>query len=84
MVAFAKGSSNSCVACKHFVTLNINLIHYMLNEFKIEFKDIFFSYFFTEISHSCFSRIFVKVYIAMASLKRHSKTSLVTLFSFSQ
>ena len=56
----------------------------MLNKFNIEFKESFFSYFFTEISRSCFSRIFVKVYIIMASLKRLKKTSLVTLFSFSQ
>ena len=42
----------------------------MLNKFNIEFKEAFFSYFFTEISHSCLSRIFVKVYIVMASLKR--------------
>ena len=53
----------------------------MLNKFKIEFKELFFSYFFTEISHSCFSRIFVKVYIVMGSLKWHKKTSLVTLLS---
>ena len=56
----------------------------MVNKIKIEFKKLFFSYFSTEISHSCFSRIFVKVYIAMGRLKRHKKTSLVTLFSFSQ
>ena len=55
----------------------------MLNKFKIEFKELFFSYFFTEISHSCFSRILVKV-IVTASLKWHKKTSLVTLFSFSE
>ena len=55
----------------------------MLNKFKIEFKELLFSYFFTEISHSCFSRVFIKVYIVMANLKRSKKTSLVTLFSFS-
>ena len=45
MVALAKGSFNSYVACKHFVTWRINLIHYMLNNFKIEFKELFFSLF---------------------------------------
>ena len=45
----------------------------MLNKFSIEFKEAFFSYFFTEISHSCLFRIFVKVYIVMSSLKRHKK-----------
>ena len=81
MAAFAKGSSNSYVAYKHFVTWRINLIHNILNKFKIELKEYFFSYFFTEISHSCFWRIFIKVYIELASLKR---TSFVTLFSSSQ
>ena len=71
-----------CFAYKHFVTCRINLIHYMLNKFKKELKELFFWYFFTEISQSCFSSIFVKVY--MASLKWHKKTSLVTLLSFSQ
>ena len=84
MVAFAKGFSSSHFAYKHFVTWRINLIHYMLNKFNIEFKESFFSYFFTETSHSSLSRIFVKVYIVMANLKQHKKTSLVTLFSFSQ
>ena len=70
MVAFAKGFSSSYFAYKHFVTRRINLIHYMLNKFNTEFKESFFSYFFTEISHNCLSRIFVKVYIVMASLKR--------------
>ena len=56
----------------------------MLNRFKIEFKELFYSYFFTELSHSCFSRIFVKVYIVMESLKRHKKTVLMTSPSFSQ
>ena len=51
----------------------------MLNKFKIEFKELFFSYFFTEISHSCFSRIFIKVYIVMASLKRHKKTTILAI-----
>ena len=46
----------------------------MLNKLKIEFKELFFSYFFTELSHSCLSKIFVKVYIVMVSLKRHKKT----------
>ena len=98
MVAFAKGSSNSHVAYKHFVAWRINLIHNiivrwkklvfstdydnMLNKFIIEFKISLFSYFF--ISHSCFSRIFVKIYILMASLKQNRQTSVVTLFSFSQ
>ena len=36
------------------------------------------------MSHSYFSRIFIKVYIVLASLKRHKKTSHVNLFSFSQ
>ena len=54
----------------------------MLNNFKIEFKELFFSYFYTEISNSFFSRIFIKVYIVMARLKGHKKTSLVILFSF--
>ena len=87
MAAVAKGSSNSYVAWKHFVTWRINLIHYMLNNFEIEFKELFFSYFFTGITHRCFSTIFVKVYIVyyvMAILKRYKKTSLVTLLSFSQ
>ena len=84
MAAFAKGFSNLYVAYKHFVTWRINLVHYMLNKFTTELKGLFFSYFFTEISHRCFSRIFVKVYIVMASLKRHKKTSFVTLLSFSQ
>ena len=70
MAAFAKGSSN--------------ISYVMLNKFNTEFKELFFSYFFTEISHNCFSRIFVKVNIVMASLKQHKKTSLVTLFPFSQ
>ena len=81
MVAFAKGSSSSYVAYKHFVTWRIDLIHHMLNKFNIEFKESFFLYCFTEISHSCFCRSFVKVYIVIASLKRYKKTSLVTLFS---
>ena len=71
MAAFAKGSSNSYGAYKHFVTWRISLIRYMLNRFKIEFKEWFFSHFFTEISHSCFSIIFIEVYTVMASLKRH-------------
>ena len=62
MVAFAKGSSNSYVACKHFVTGRINLIHYMLNKLQIKFEELFVLYFFTEISHSCFSRIFVSLH----------------------
>ena len=45
MGAFAKGSSNiSYVACMHFVTWRINLIRYMLNKFKTEFKNFFFSF----------------------------------------
>ena len=46
----------------------------MLNKFKIEFKELFFPYFFTEISNSCFSRNFIKVYTVMVSLKRHKKS----------
>ena len=65
MVPFAKGFSSSYFAYKHFIKWRINLIQYMFN---IEFKESFFSYFFTEISLSCLSRIFVKVYIVMASL----------------
>ena len=84
LAVFAKGSSNSYVAYKRFVTWKINLMHYMLNKFKIEFRWLFFSYYFTEIHHSCFTRIFVKVHVVMPSLKRHEKTSLVTLLSFSQ
>ena len=42
MAAFAKGSSNSYVEYKHFVTWRISLIHFMLNEFKIELKELFF------------------------------------------
>ena len=48
----------------------------MLNKFKTEFKELlffFFSYFFTEISHSCFSRILVKVYILIARIKEHKR-----------
>ena len=37
-----KSSSNWYVAYKHFVTWRINLIHYMLNKFEIEFKEFFF------------------------------------------
>ena len=47
-------------------------------------QKLFSSHFLTEISHSCFSRIFVKVYIVMANLKWHNKTIVITLFSFSQ
>ena len=68
---------SSMVACNHFVECTIDLIHYMLNKFKTEFRN-FFSHFVSEISHSCFSRFFVKVYIVIASLKRHKNTSLVT------
>ena len=73
MVAFARSSSNSYIACKHFVTWRINLMHYMVNKINTKFKKLFFPYLSTEVSHSCFSRIFVKVYIAMGRLKRYKK-----------
>ena len=81
MDAFEKGSCIPYLGYKHFVTRRITLIRYMLNKFKIEFKEFFFSYFFTEISHSCFSMIFVKVQIVIVSLKQYKKTSLVIIFS---
>ena len=84
MAAFAKNSFSSQVAYKHFFAWRTNLIRYMLNKFKKELMELFFSYFFTGIPYRCFSRIFIKVYIVMASLKRHEKTTLGTLFSFSQ
>ena len=42
MTAFAQDFPNSYVGYKHFVTRRINLIHYILNKFKIEFKELFF------------------------------------------
>ena len=42
MAAFAKDSSNLYVACKHFVRWRVNVIHYMLNKFKVGFKEPFF------------------------------------------
>ena len=76
-------SSNSYVARKHFVTWRINLIHYILDKCIPELKELFFfSYFFKKISHNFFSRIFIKVYMGMASLKRRMKTRFVILFSF--
>ena len=84
MAAFAKGPPNSYAAYKHFVTWRINLIYYCWINLRLNSKNYFFSYFFTDISHSCFSRIFVKVYIVMANLKRHKKTSPVTLLLISK
>ena len=78
MAAFAKDSSNfSYVACKHFVTCAINLIHYMLNKFRTKFKKIytyiFFLCFFTEKKISCdyFWRISPKIYMVMSNLNFH-------------
>ena len=83
MAAFAKGSSKSYVAYKHFVTKRLNLIDHMLNKFKMEFKGLFFRLSLQKYISQLLFKYFVKVYIVMASLKGHKKTSLVTLFSFS-
>ena len=42
MAAFAKVSSNSFVACKHFVTWSINLVHYMLINLRENSRNYFF------------------------------------------
>ena len=42
MDAFEKGSCIPYLGYKHFVTRRITLIRYMLNKFKIEFKELFF------------------------------------------
>ena len=55
----------------------------MLNKFKMEFKGLIFRLSLQKYISQLLFKYFVKVYIVMASLKGHKKTSLVTLFSFS-
>ena len=56
----------------------------MLNKFKIEFKEFFFCTSLQKYLTVAFQVFFVKVYKIMVNLKRHKKTSLVTLLSFSK
>ena len=55
----------------------------MLNKFKMEFKGLIFRLSLQKYISQLLFKYFVKVYIVMARLKGHKKTSLVTLFSFS-